>query len=273
MISVEIDLSMKRFVLVLLALAALPHARHVSAQDRGTLTIAAASDLQTALPQIVDGFAKTTGVKAAVTFGSSGNFYAQIQNGAPFDVFLSADADYPRRLGETGAMDATSLFEYAAGGLVLWTRNDSKVNIAAGLPVVRSAPVRHIAVANPAIAPYGRAAVAALRSARLIDAVEKKLVYAENVAQAAQLVQSGNADVALIGHALALGASLRATGHFVEVPASLYPPIAQTAGILTSSRNQTTARAFIDYLKSPAATAVLKSFGFTLPATAGRGRG
>jgi molybdate transport system substrate-binding protein len=264
---------MRRVLLALVALAVLTQPRPIAAQERGTLTIAAASDLQTALPQIVDGFEKASGIRATVTFGSSGNFYAQIQNGAPFDVFLSADADYPRRLGETGAMDATSLYEYAAGGLVLWTRNDSKVNIAGGLAVVRTPQVRRIAIANPAVAPYGRAAVAALRSARLIDAVEKKLVYAENLAQAAQFVQSGNADVALIGHALALGASLRATGHFVDVPAALHPPIAQTAGIVSSSRNHTTARAFIDYLRSPAATAVLKSFGFTVPATAGRGRG
>ena len=261
---------MKRLLLVLLALAALPQPRHITAQGRGTLTIAAASDLQTALPQIVDGFERTSGAKATVTFGSSGNFFAQIQNGAPFDVFLSADADYPRRLAEAREMDEGSLYEYAAGGLVLWTRNDSKINIAQGLTVVRGAQVRRIAIANPAVAPYGRAAVSALRSAGLIDAVEKKLVYAETVALAAQLVQSGNADVALIGHAVALGAALRATGHFVDVPASMHPRIAQVAGIVSASRNKENARAFIDYLKSPAATAVLQSFGFSVPAAAGR---
>ena len=269
MISLEIDSSMKLVWTLLLAVAAVPP-QLVSAQVPARLTIAAASDLQTVLPQIVAGFERATGIKATVTFGSSGNFFAQIQNGAPFDVFLSADADYPRRLGETGAVDAATLYEYAAGRLVLWTRSDSTVNITQGLTVLRGRQVRRIAIANPAVAPYGRAAVSALRSAGLIEAVEMKLVYAENVAQAAQLVLSGNADVALIGHALALGAALKAAGHFVDVPASMHPPIAQSAGIIAASRNKENARAFIDYLKSPAATAVLQSYGFSVPARAGR---
>lgn len=259
-------------LLIGVVLAVMPQQRPIPAPAPGTLTIAAASDLQTALPPIVDAFERATGTITTVTYGSSGTFFAQIQNGAPFDVFLSADADYPRRLVETGAIDAATLFEYGAGRLVLWARNDSKIDLAQGLTVVRGPQVRRIAIANPAVAPYGRAALSALRSAGLIDAVEKKLVYADNVAQAAQLAQSGNADVALLGHALALGAALKAAGHFVDVPASMHPPIAQTAGIVAASRHKESARAFIDYLKSPAAVAMLQSYGFNVTAPARRGR-
>src|SRR3954463_642662 len=264
---------MNRLILaIVLALAVLAPDQRLSAQSRGTLTIAAASDLQTALPQVTKEFERATGIKVALTFGSSGNFFAQIQNGAPFDVFLSADADYPRRLAGTGHVDPATVYDYATGGLVLWTRTDRHLDLARGLSVLRDPQVRRIAIANPAVAPYGRAAVAALRSAGLLDAVKNKLAYTENVAQAAQLAQSGNADVALLGHALALGATLRATGQFVEIPASLHPAVVQAAGIVAASRNKENARAFVDYLKTPAAAATLRSYGFGPPPASGRGR-
>jgi molybdate transport system substrate-binding protein len=251
---------MNRLILaIVLALGVLAPDQRLSAQPRGTLTIAAASDLQTALPEVTKEFERATGIKVTLTFGSSGNFFAQIQNGAPFDVFLSADADYPRRLAGTGHVDSATVYDYATGSLVLWTRNDRHLDLERGLAILRDAQVRRIAIASPAAAPYGRAAVSALTSAGLLDAVKNKLAYAENVAQAAQLAQSGNADVALIGHALALGPTLRATGHFVEVPASLHPPVVQAAGVVTASRNKANARAFVDYLKTAAAAATLRS--------------
>jgi len=244
----------------------------VLGQARGSLTIAAASDLQTVLPELAKGFERATGIKPTITFGSSGNFFAQIQNGAPFDVFLSGDADYPRRLAAAGQVDTSTLYEYGAGQLVLWTRRDSSLDITKGLPLLRDPRVRRIAIANPALAPYGRAAVAAFKSTGIGDEIAKKLVYAENVAQAAQLALSGNAEVALIGHGLALGSALREAGHFYEVPNRLHPPIVQAAGIVAASPNQDTARSFMNYLRSADAGATLRSFGFAVPPAAARAR-
>src|SRR3954469_22682646 len=134
---------------IVLALAVLAPDQRLSAQSRGTLTIAAASDLQTALPQVTKEFERATGIKVTLTFGSSGNFFAQIQNGAPFDVFLSADADYPRRLAGTGHVDSATVYDYATGSLVLWTRNDRHLDLERGLPILRDAQVRRIAIASP----------------------------------------------------------------------------------------------------------------------------
>ena len=231
------------------------------------ITVAAAADLQTALPDIASGFERKTGITVTLTFGSSGNFFAQIQNGAPFDVFLSADADYPRQLAASGFVDPQTIYQYADGGLVLWTRADSGIDVGKGLTMLQDARVRRIAIANPAVAPYGRAAVAALKSAQVYDTVRQKLVNAENVTQAAQFAESGNADVALIGHALALGPSLKPKGRFAAVPATLHPPIVQAAAVVTASKNKEQARAFLTYLKGADARRILQSFGFDVPTT------
>jgi molybdate transport system substrate-binding protein len=254
-------------ILALVALTAAP--AYLGAQGRGSVTVAAASDLQTALPALAAGFERKTGIKVTVTFGSSGNFVAQIQNGAPFDIFFSADADYPRRLASGGYVDPASVYEYAIGRLVLWTRTDSGVDITSGLPALRDARVKRIAIANPSVAPYGRAAAAALKSSeRLYDVVERKLVFAENLSQAAQMAESGNADVALLGHALALDRRLQAAGRFVGIPTRLHPPIVQAVAIVSSSRNKANARALLDYAKSPEARATFESFGFEVPQAA-----
>src|SRR5215204_6291476 len=147
--------------LTLLLLATLAVAPAVPrAQGRGSLTVAAASDLQTALPALAAAFEQRTGIKPMVTYGSSGSFFAQIQNGAPYDVFFSADADYPRRLATAGDVDPATVYEYATGRLVIWTRGDGGVEIGAGLQALPQASIKRIAIANPATAPYGRAAVA-----------------------------------------------------------------------------------------------------------------
>ena len=238
-----------------------------AAQPRGTVTVAAASDLQTVLPVLAAAFERKTGITAAITFGSSGNFFAQIQNGAPFDVFFSADADYPRRLATSGHVDPATVYEYATGRLVIWTRGDGGVDIGSGLQSLQQGRIKRIAIANPATAPYGRAAVAALQSAGVYEAVRPKLVFAENLAQAAQLAESGNADVALIGHALAADRRLKSVGHFVDVPARAHPPIVQAVAIVSSARNATQARALLDYVKGGEARAIFQSFGFEVPAS------
>jgi molybdate transport system substrate-binding protein len=237
----------------------------VHGQNSG-LTIAAASDLQTVFPHLVSGFERATGMKATVAFGSSGNFFAQIQNGAPYDLYFSADIDYPRRLADSGHAEAKTLYEYATGRIVLWTRKDSGIDIRRGLTVLRDARVRRIAIANPNVAPYGRAAVAALRSEKLYEAVQGKLVQGDNIAQTAQLADSGNAEVAIIAHSLAVGAALSSSGSFAEIPASAHPPIEQGAIVVTPSKNRAAAERFVTYLKSAEAQTTLRKYGFISPA-------
>src|SRR6476620_5064682 len=208
------------------------------------VAVAAASDRQAVLPGIAAQFEKETGQPVRLTFGSSGNFFAQIQNGAPFDLFLSADIDYPRRLESSGKAERGSLYQYAVGRIVLWTRSDSGIDVKRGLAVLADARVRRIAIANPEHAPYGRAAVAALRHENLYDRMQGKLVLGENISQAAQFVQSGSADAGLIALALALSPTLKRTGTYADVPDSWYPPIEQAACIVASSRQKALARRF-----------------------------
>ncbi|HEX5111144.1 MAG TPA: molybdate ABC transporter substrate-binding protein [Vicinamibacterales bacterium] len=234
------------------------------------LSVAAASDLQTTLPGLVARFERSAGVKVAVSFASSGALFAQIQNGAPFDVFFSADIDYPKRLIASGHAESGSLYEYATGRIVLWTRQNSGVDVTRGLTVLRDSRVRRIAIANPQTAPYGRAAVAALRHDKLYDAVQGKLVLGENISQAAQLVDSGNADAGIIAMSLALGPAMRARGRFKEIPASAHPPIEQGVVITSASRAKGTARQLLDYLKRPEAIELLQHSGFASPAVPAR---
>jgi molybdate transport system substrate-binding protein len=234
------------------------------------LAVAAAADLQTALPAIAAQFEKDTGQHLRLTFGSSGNFFAQIQNGAPFDVFLSADIDYPRRLERSGHAERGSLYGYATGRLVLWTRKDSGVDVLRGLTVLAEAQVRRIAIANPDYAPYGRAAVAALRHEQLYERVRAKFVLGENISQAAQFAQSGSADVGVLALSLALSPTLETSGSFVDIPESSYPPIEQAAVVLASSRQKPLARQFIDYLKTPDSLRIFESDGFAVPRATGR---
>jgi len=241
---------------------------HLSAAQG--LRVAAASDLRAALPAIAAAFEKETGRKATLTFGSSGNFFTQIQNGAPFDVFLSADIDYPRRLEREGQAERGSLYEYAKGRLVLWTRNDSGIDVSGGFSVLTDARIRHIAIANPEHAPYGRAAVAALRHLNLYERVRDRLVLGENISQAAQFAQSGNAEVGVLALSLALAPAMKSVGAYFEVPDLWHPPIEQAAIVLTSSSQKALARQFIAYLKRPTTAQLLQSHGFALAQTTRR---
>jgi molybdate transport system substrate-binding protein len=237
----------------------------LQAQAPKRLTIAAASDLQTVLPGIVRDFERLASATVVVSYGSSGSFFAQIQNGAPFDVFLSADVDYPKQLAAAGAADPNTLQVYATGHLVLWARRDTKLDLSRGLASLTDARVRRVAMANPKYAPYGRAAMAALRSARLYDLLQPKLVTGESLAQAAQLVESGNADVGLLSRSLVLGPALKAEGTYVDIPSSSHPPIDQAAIVVKASREPALARAFITFLGRGEAGRHLERFGFTLP--------
>lgn len=228
------------------------------------LVIAAASDLQSALPAIASRFEKETGHKVALTFGSSGNFFTQIKNGAPFDVFLSADLDYPRQLERAGQAEPGSFYQYATGRLVLWTRTDTGIDVRRGLIALTDERVHHIAIANPEHAPYGRAAVAALRRDGVYERVHGKLVLGENISQAAQFAQSGNAEVGMVALSLALSPAMTKSGTYVDIPRSWYPGIEQAAVVLASSPRKALARQFVDYMKRPETGRILQSFGFAV---------
>lgn len=227
------------------------------------ITVAAAADLNYALKEIAQKFEVQTGKKVQLTFGSSGNFFTGIQNGAPYDLFFSADIEYPKKLEAAGLAEPGTLYQYAVGKIVLWVPNASKLDINRGLQVLTYPTINKIAIANPKHAPYGRAAVAALESAKLYDSVSAKLVLGENISQTAQFVQSGNADVGVIALSLALSPTMSAAGRYYLIPAANYPPIEQGVVILKSAKDKNTARQFLDFVKSQPGTGVLARYGFT----------
>ena len=244
-------------------------ARLSAAQE---ITVAAAADLQFAFQDVATRFEKDSGKHLKLIFGSSGNFFAQIQNGAPFDVFFSADIDYPKRLEAAGLAEPGTLYPYATGQIVLWVPNDSKLDLSHGLQVLLDPGVRKIAIANPEHAPYGRAAVAALRHENLYDKVSAKFVLGENISQTATFVVSGSADVGIVALSLALAPSMKEKERYVEIPTDDYPAIEQGAVILKSSPNKEIARQLLAFLKTAALQDLLRSYGFSIPAAAAAGR-
>ncbi len=210
-------------------------------------------------------FEKQTGTKVNVTYGSSGNFFSQMQNGAPFDLFFSADIEYPKKLGAAGLAAPETLFEYAVGRIVVWTPADAKVDAAKqGWNALLDASVQKIAIANPEHAPYGKAAVSALQKAGIYEQVKAKLVYGENISQAAQFVQSGNAQAGIIALSLAISPPMR-EGKRWEIPPGMHPAIEQGAIVLKSAENKDGATAFLQFVKSEKGSAILAKYGFALP--------
>jgi len=252
----------RRLALWLAALAACAGWARAAGAEK--LTVAAAADLRFALDELVPQFrAAHREVDLAVTYGSSGNFFAQIQNGAPFDVFLSADVDYPRRLIASGLANRGSLFLYGVGRIVVWVPAGSPLDPAGlGIHLLEAASVRHIAIANPQHAPYGRAAVAALRSLGVYDRVSPKLVLGENIAQAFEFVESGAAEAGIVALSLALKPGAR--GRYWEVPQDAYPKIEQ-GGVILSRAPAGPAARFRAFLLSEEARRILKQYGFSVP--------
>jgi molybdate transport system substrate-binding protein len=229
------------------------------------LNIAAASDLSFAMKELAASYEKQTGTVVKVTLGSSGNFFTQIQNGAPFDLFFSADIDYPRKLEAAGLGEPGTLYQYATGKIVVWVPAGSKLDVSKGLAVLTDPSVRKIAIANPKHAPYGRAAVAAMTKQGIYDKMTDKLVFGENISQTAQFVESGNADVGIIALSLALAPAMAGKGKYYEVPQDLYPPLDQAAIVIKASQKKEQAKQFLAYLKTPESIALLQRYGFTLP--------
>ena len=229
------------------------------AQTRPPVRIAAAADLQPVLPELLVSYEHQTGEHVEPSFASSATLATQIENGAPFDVFLSADMGLPERMVHDGFAAAGSEAQpYARGTLVLWTRNQSDIG-SLDMQLLRSPQVRSVAIANPQRAPYGRAAMQALTTLALIPAVQPKLRTAENIAQAAQFASTGNADVGLISLTSAL--TLTKQGHYVEVPTDAYQPILQGAVALKGGANAKGAAAFLKYLHSASVAQQLERGG------------
>lgn len=227
------------------------------------LSVAAAADLNFAMKEIAAQYEKDTGNALTLSFGSSGNFYVQVQNGAPFDLFFSADAEYPKKLEQAGLTEPCTLYNYAQGSIVLWVPQNSKLDVSKGLQILLDPAIKKIAIANPQHAPYGRAAEQALKKVGIYERVKDKLVIGENISQTAQFVQTGNAEIGII--ALSLAKAPTANGRYFEIPPETYQPLTQAAVILKTSKKKDAARKFLDYLRQPKALQIMRKYGFRLP--------
>jgi len=247
---------MRRAVLALLAVTVLAPTLHAQKQ----LQLACAADLQPVMPTLAAAYERATGVHLITAFGSSATLAQQLANGAPQDVFLSADTTHPQQLIDSGIALGPAPTPYAHGVLVLWARNDSPLQ-PISLDTLKSPRLSRLAIANPTHAPYGLAAQQALQHLGLYAQLQPKLAIAENITQTAQFAESGNAQAALISLTIASTEHFRKLGTFIRIPTNAYPPIQQSAVVLKSSHQQQLARQFLDWLTSPAIRQRLKSFG------------
>jgi molybdate transport system substrate-binding protein len=252
-------------LIALLALVSRVAIPRTEAADR-EITVAAAADLSAALQEVATNYEKRTGITIKLSFGASGALTQQIQNGAPFDVFFSADMEYPRQLIAGGQAESATLYRYAVGRLVLWVPADSPLDVEhKGIDVLLDPVVKKISMANPQHAPYGRAAEAALKHYGLYEKVGDRLVLGENVSQAAQFVESGNAQAGFVALAHALAPAMQGKGKYWMVPAEAYPPLDQGVVLISHSPHRQDASAFLEYVKTAEVSAVLRRYGFSLP--------
>jgi molybdate transport system substrate-binding protein len=224
--------------------------------------VAVAANFTAPMQQIAAEFEKDTGHKAQLVFGATGKFYAQITNGAPFDILLAADAATPTKLVNEGYAVAASQMTYAIGKLVLWSAKPGLVDDQGA--VLKRADFAHVAFCNPALAPYGAAAVQTMKALGVFDALQTKLVQGENITQAYQFVASGNAELGFVALSQVSKDGKITDGSAWVVPGDLYQPIRQDAVILQKGRGKPAAEALMKFLKSDKATEVIKSFGYAL---------
>jgi len=249
-------------LLVLVSGVSIPRAESADRE----INVAAAADLSAAMQEVAASYEKRTGVVVKLSFGASGALTQQIQNGAPFDVFFSADMDYPRQLIAGGQADGATLYRYAVGQLVLWVLQDSPLDVEhKGVDVLLDPSVKKISMANPQHAPYGRAAAAALKHYGLSEKLSDRLVLGENISQAAQFVESGNAQVGFVALAHAVAPSMQGKGKYWMVPTDAYPPLDQGVVLISHSAHPSDAAAFLEYVKTAEVAAVLRRYGFSLP--------
>jgi molybdate transport system substrate-binding protein len=249
-------------LLVLVSGVSIPRAESADRE----INVAAAADLSAALQEVAANYEKRTGVAVKLSFGASGALTQQIQNGAPFDVFFSADMDYPRQLIAAGQADGATLYRYAVGQLVLWVPKDSALDVERkGMDVLLDPSAKKISIANPQHAPYGRAADAALKHYGLYEKVGDRLVLGENVAQAAQFVESGNAQAGFVALAHALAPTMQGKGRYWIVPAEAYPPLDQGVVLISHSPHREDAAAFLGFVKTEEVAGLLRRYGFSSP--------
>ena len=253
-----------RTAVTLLTLVFASFAMRAQGKGPAILRVAAAADLQPVMPVFAQAFEKETGIKLQVSFGSSSALATQIVNGAPFDAFLGADFSFPEQVVSAGLADGKEPVGYANGTLVLWARKDSPLQ-PLSIEKLTDSRVTRIGIANEFYAPYGRAAYAALRQLKLLEGIKGKLIVGENIAQAAQFVESGNAQVGFISLTLANSAHMQQVGSYVRVPA-VYPKIRQCGVVMKHSPHLADARRFLDWLTSPKVQENLPKFGLA-PAT------
>lgn len=254
----------RRNLAAILVLAiALPACAQV--QSTETISIAAASDLVHCLEELNAAFKQAHpqgDLKASI--GSSGNFFAQIQNGAPFDVFLSADVQYPQALIKAGLADSSSMAIYAIGRIVLWTVKPD-LEVSRGLQILRDTKVQKFAIANPEHAPYGRAAKAALEHYKLWQPLQAKIVLGDNIAQTAQFVQTGNVDAGIVALSFVVSPKLANTGKFYEIPEDAYARLEQAAVLTKHGTNNPLAETYLAFIRSAEARTIFNRYGFRLP--------
>jgi molybdate transport system substrate-binding protein len=247
----------RKCLLVLFTLIAMATAQEI--------TVAAAADTSFAMKEIAAKFEQERGAKVKISIGSSGNLFAQIQNGAPYDVFLSADEEYPQKLADAGLLEGSK--RYAANALAILYKRDLGFKGGPGdvEELLRDPRVKRIAIANPQHAPFGRAAMKYVLKPALYEAVKDKIVLAENIAQTTQYSLSGSVDVAIVSRSVGEAPQVREQANIGVIPLPVDPPIMQAGGVVKASKQLELARQFFAYLSSPSATEILLRHGFTVP--------
>lgn len=238
-----------------------------TASKSTTLTVAAAANLKFVFDKLEAEFEKQhPQIDLNVTFGSSGNFFAQLSQQAPFDIFFSANTGYPKQLVERGLAEQASYFRYADGKIVLWVRKDSPLDLQQlGIQAVLAPAVKKIAIANPRLAPYGVAAEEALKSLGVYDAAQKRFVTGENITQTGQFVESGAAEIGVLAYSLALAPRMQQEGRFWEIPTAAYQPIQQAGVIPKNCANREAAAQFKDFVLGAEGQQILHDFGYSTP--------
>ena len=248
---------MKSIINILLSILSLLVACKSGKQEK--LTIATAANMQWALNELIQEFSRESGINCEMIVSSSGKITAQINEGAPFDVFLSADMRYPETLFQSGLTTATPII-YAYGGLVLWTGTKE---IKPSMDLLLDNKIVHIALANPDIAPYGKASVQVLNYYNIYEQVERKLVFGESISQTNQFIASGAAEIGFTAKSAVLSPSFLTKGSWAEIDPEAYTPIAQGAVIIKSSDQMESSEKFIEFLISDKSKEILNKFGYT----------
>ena len=250
---------LNKFIL-LLTVTALLTVSVISKAD--TTLVAVAANFTKPMTDIAEAFEKTTGHSAKLSFGSSGKFVAQIENGAPFEVFLSADDKAPAKLEQSGFAVANSHFTYAIGKLVLWSATANLVD--AQGEILSKGGFKHLALADPKLAPYGAAALEVLKNKNLLNKLQPLFVQGENIAQTYQFVSTGNAELGFVALSQVIDNGKISSGSAWQIPENLYTPLHQEAVLLKKGEDNPAASALMQFLKSPEAKAIISKYGYSL---------